>query len=85
MVADGSITNNPVFNRDFSPMLDGNASEDDQWLAVAKYDPSVNLLWNHPSSSFRNGFANSDRACGEFRLGVQACVRFLLLAGERRG
>ena len=41
MVADRSITNNPVFNRGFSPMLDGNASEDDQWLAVAKYVPAV--------------------------------------------
>ena len=41
MVADRSITNNPVFNRGFSPMLDGDASEDDQWLAVAKYVPAV--------------------------------------------
>ena len=41
MVADGSITNNPVFNRGFSPMFDCNASLDDQWLALAKYVPAV--------------------------------------------
>ena len=41
MIADGSITNNPVFNRDFSPMFDHDASQDDQWLAVAKYVPAV--------------------------------------------
>ena len=41
MLADGSITNNPVFNRDFSPMFDSAASQDDQWLAVAKYVPAV--------------------------------------------
>ena len=41
MIADGSITNNPVFNRDFSPMFDHDASLDDQWLAVAKYVPAV--------------------------------------------
>ena len=41
MVADGSVTNNPVFNRGFSPMFDHNASLDDQWLALAKYVPAV--------------------------------------------
>ena len=41
MVADGSVTNNPVFNRGFAPMFDRNASQDDQWLALAKYVPAV--------------------------------------------
>ena len=41
MVADGSVTNNPVFNRGFAPMFDRNASQDDQWLALAKYVPAL--------------------------------------------
>ena len=41
MVADGSVTNTPVFNRGFAPMFDRNASLDDQWLALAKYVPAV--------------------------------------------
>lgn len=44
MVADGSITNNPVFNRGFEPMFDHDMSQDDQWLALAKYVPAV----SHP-------------------------------------
>ena len=73
MVADRSITNNPVFNRGFSPMLDGNASEDDQWLAVAKYVPAVSspvggmalreeIIENHDLNEgevFRNGWVRS--------------------------
>ena len=41
MVVDGSVTNNPVFNRGFSPMLSRSAAQDDQWLALAKYVPAV--------------------------------------------
>ena len=41
MVADGSVTNNPVFNRGFEPMFDRNAALDDQRLALAKYVPAV--------------------------------------------
>ena len=41
MIADGTIVENPVFNRDFSPMFDSVATQDDQWLAVAKYVPAV--------------------------------------------
>ena len=41
MIANGSITNNPVFNSDFSPMFDPDASLDDQWLALGKYVPAV--------------------------------------------
>ena len=44
MVADGSVTNNPVFNRGFTPMFDHDMSQDDQWLALAKYVPAV----SHP-------------------------------------
>lgn len=42
--ADGSITNNPVFNRGFDPMFDRDMSQDDRWLALAKYVPAV----SHP-------------------------------------
>ena len=40
-VADGSVTNNPVFNHGFAPMLDSSASLDDQRLALSKYVPAV--------------------------------------------
>ena len=68
MVADGSVTNNPVFNRGFSPMFDRNASLDDQWLALAKYVPAVSsavggmqVLGDNEdhdlnSSEYRNGW-----------------------------
>ena len=68
MVADGSITNNPVFNRGFEPMFDHDMSQDDQWLALAKYVPAVShpvggnaVLRNNEdhdlnSSEFRNGW-----------------------------
>ena len=54
MVADGSVTNNPVFNRGFAPMFDRNAPQDDQWLALAKYVPALSSpvggkrLWSTP-------------------------------------
>ena len=41
MVTDGSITNNPVFNRDFTPMFDACAAQDDQWYALAKCVPAI--------------------------------------------
>ena len=68
MVADGSVTNTPVFNRGFSPMFDRNASLDDQWLALAKYVPAVSsavggmeVLGDNEdhdlnSSEYRNGW-----------------------------
>ena len=74
MIADGSITNNPVFNRDFSPMFDHDASQDDRWLAVAKYVPAVsspvggmavvlgNRIENHDlntDESYRNGWGRA--------------------------
>jgi hypothetical protein len=41
MVADGSVTNNPVFNRDYEPMLATNATSDEVMYALAKYVPAV--------------------------------------------
>ena len=41
MIADGSITDAPVFNCEFAPMLLANASIDDQWYALAKCVPAV--------------------------------------------
>ena len=41
MVADGSVTNNPVFNRGYEPMLATNATSDEVMYALAKYVPAV--------------------------------------------
>lgn len=41
MVADGSITNNPVFNRGYQPMLEPDATQDEVMCTLAKYVPAV--------------------------------------------
>ena len=41
MVADGSVTNNPVFNRGYAPMLSNDATEDGVMCSLAKYVPAV--------------------------------------------
>ena len=52
MVADGSVTNNPVFNRGYEPMLATNATPDEVMCALAKYVPAVSSavggtrVWN---------------------------------------
>ena len=69
MVADGSITNNPVFNRGFSPMFDCNASLDDQWLAVAKYVPAVSSPVGGNAVTFGNKIENHDLNSSDYRNG----------------
>lgn len=69
MVANGSITNNPVFYYPGTQMDNRNASQDDIWFALAEYVPAVSSpvggnstapaqLENHDlnSSSYRNGW-----------------------------
>jgi hypothetical protein len=41
MVADGTITNNPVFYYPGTQMDNKNASQDDIWIALAKYVPAI--------------------------------------------
>ena len=41
MVADGSVTNSPVFNRGYGPMLSPDVAEDEVMYALAKYVPAV--------------------------------------------
>ena len=41
MVADGSVTNSPVFNRGYAPMLSPDATGDEVMYALAKYVPAV--------------------------------------------
>ena len=41
MVADGSVTNSPVFNRGYGPMLAPDATGDEVMYALAKYVPAV--------------------------------------------
>ncbi len=41
MVADGSVTNSPVFNRGYGPMLASDATGDEVTYALAKYVPAV--------------------------------------------
>lgn len=41
MVADGTITNNPVFSYSGTPLNNRNATQSDIWLCLAKYVPAV--------------------------------------------
>ena len=41
MVANGSITNSPVFSYGGTPLNNRNASQDDIWLSLAKFVPAV--------------------------------------------
>ena len=41
MVANGSITNSPVFSYGGTPLNNRNASQDDVWLSLANYVPAV--------------------------------------------
>ena len=41
MVSDGSITGNSVFDRSYTPMFSPNATEDEVFMALAKYVPAV--------------------------------------------
>ena len=41
MVADGSITNNPVFSASGTQMTNPSATQDDIWRALAKYVPAI--------------------------------------------
>ena len=41
MVADATVTNTPVFNRGYPPMLSRDASQSEVFMALAKYVPAV--------------------------------------------
>ena len=41
MVANGSVTNNPVFNRGYAPMFDSSATQDEVMYALAKCVPAI--------------------------------------------
>ena len=41
MVADGTVTNTPVFNRGYAPMFSRDASEEEVFMALAKYVPAL--------------------------------------------
>ena len=74
MVANGSITNNPVFYYPGTQMDNRNATQDDIWYALAKYVPAVSSpvggnsttpaqLENHDlnDASYRNGWGRSHK------------------------
>lgn len=61
MVSVGSVTNNPVFNRGYEPMLRPNATHDEVMYALAKYISVV-------PSSIGGGFVFSDVIDGNFDL-----------------
>lgn len=78
MVSDGSVTNNPVFNRDADEMFDRNAPVNDQQLCLAKYVPAVSSAIDKTApcgdvidsidlngSSFRNGWGRSHPNFGD--------------------
>lgn len=50
MVANGSITNNPVFNRGAAELLNPNASLADQRLALAKHVPAISTAMGRTSA-----------------------------------
>ena len=68
MVVSGSITNNPVFDRGYAPMLSGGASEREVFMSLAKYVPALsspvggntvlgrNRDFDLNSDTFRNGW-----------------------------
>ena len=67
-VANGSVTNYPVFDRGFTPMFDRSASLDEVFMALAKYVPAVsspvggnavlgrNRDFDLNSDNYRNGW-----------------------------
>lgn len=52
-----SVTNNPVFNRGYEPMLRPNATHDEVMYALAKYIPAVSSAIG--KMALRNEVANS--------------------------
>ena len=73
MVADGTITNNPVFYYPGTQMDNQNASQDDIWLALAKYVPAISSpiggtdvvsrkipCYDLNESKYRNGWGRND-------------------------
>lgn len=74
MVANGSITNNPVFYYPGTQMDNRNASQDDIWVALAEYVPAISSpvggnstapaqLENHDlnDASYRDGWGRSHK------------------------
>ena len=74
MVANGSITNNPVFYYPGTQMDNRNATQDDIWFALAEYVPAISSpvggnstapeqLENHDlnGASYRNGWGRSHK------------------------
>ena len=71
MVANGSITNSPVFSYGGTPLNNRNASQDDIWLSLAKYVPAISSpiggmaalgLEDHNlnGTSYRDGWGRQD-------------------------
>ena len=78
MVANGSITNSPVFSYGGTPLNNRNASWDDIWLSLAKYVPAVSsavgktvlrndVVDNNDLNdfSFRNGWGRDSNVYGQ--------------------
>ena len=60
MVVDGSITNNPVFDRGYEPMLSSGASEQEVFMALAKYVPALSSPVGGNTVSLGNRIENHD-------------------------
>lgn len=66
----GSITNNPVFDRGYAPMLSGGASEQEVFTALAKYVPALSSPVGGNAVSLGNRIENHDLNFGtEYRNG----------------
>ena len=69
MVADGSVTNNPVFNRGYEPMLATSATPDEVMCALAKYVPAVSSAVGGRSVFSDEMSENNNLTGGKYRNG----------------
>lgn len=78
MAATGAVTNSPVFSYGGTPLNNRNASQDDIWLALAKYVPAISSpvggtpAFDNPdrfndlnSSAYRVGWGRSHNVYGQ--------------------
>ena len=70
MVAGATVTNTPVFNRGYAPMLSRDASQEEVFMALAKYVPAVSSAVGGRMVPSRNKIENHDlNADDDYRSG----------------
>lgn len=67
-VADGSVTNNPVFNPRWTALMKSNATQDEIYMSLAKHVPAISSpLGGTPTLPIPNG--NIDMNASDYRNG----------------